>query len=113
MGASKEQWSAIWSRTLILSLVSRCYSPGAPQRYYFTIEGQQNIGKTQFCRLLVPPFWYSSAALSSRDDIIEFYRQTYDKAVVEFAELIGHPRICSKELLLKRTLHLEECERMM
>jgi hypothetical protein len=97
MGAPKEQWSAVWSRTLMLSLVWRCFSPGLPQRYYFTIEGEQNIGKTQLCRLLVPNFWYSSAALSARDDIVEFYRQTYDKAVVEFAELGGTDR-ASKNL---------------
>jgi len=97
LGAPKEQWSAIWSRVLMMSLVWRCFSPGCPQRYYFTIEGEQNIGKTQFCRALVPNFWYTSAALSARDDIIEFYRGTYDKAVIEFAELGGTDR-ASKNL---------------
>jgi predicted P-loop ATPase len=92
LGAPKEQWSCTWARVLIMSVVQRCLDPGSHQRYYFVIEGEQNIGKTRFCRMLVPEHWYTSASLSSRDDIVEFYRQTYDKAVVEFAELGGTDR---------------------
>jgi predicted P-loop ATPase len=71
----------------MLSIMHRCYSPGGQLRYCFVMEGEQNIGKTEFCRRLVPTFWHTSQSIpAAADSPVEFYRATYDKAIVEIPE---------------------------
>jgi hypothetical protein len=91
--AAKEQWSCSWARLLMMCLVWRCFSPGCHQRYYFVFEGDENIGKSHLCRILVPECWYRSSSISAREDIEHYYKHTYDKAVIEFAELGGTDRV--------------------
>jgi len=88
LGAPGEEWSYTWERIFAQSLVRRILEPACPLRYYFAIEGDQNIGKTEFCRSLVPQQWYISVDASKAiDDNTEYYRATYDKIVIEEAEL--------------------------
>jgi len=87
-GVPNDEWSIIWFNTLMLSIMHRCYSPGGQLRYCFTFEGEQNIGKSEFCRRLLPHFWYASQSIpAAADSPVEFYRATYDKGVIEIPEL--------------------------
>lgn len=84
------RWAVAFGRVLMLALVTRCFEPGYHLRYSFALEGKQNIGKTRFCQTLVPPQWYVSASLlEAKEHQAEYLRATYNKAVVEFAELGG------------------------
>jgi len=88
LGATPGAWCNTWGRVFMLSIMHRCYSPGEPLRYYFAIEGKQNIGKTEFCKRLVPDYWHASQSIpTAADSPVEFYRATYDKAIVEIPEL--------------------------
>jgi predicted P-loop ATPase len=93
LGAKDEEWSYIWARIFMLALVERCYRPGSPLRHYAIIEGEEEIGKTWFCRSLVPDQWYVSVNLAqAQHEITEFYRSTFDKPVVELPERGGLDR---------------------
>jgi predicted P-loop ATPase len=86
-------WSAAWARMLPLSQVWRCFNPGCRQRYYFAIEGEQNIGKTSFCKALLPvnPFepdtsyWYVSTSIKQIDK--DFLQLIAPGAVIEYPDL--------------------------
>jgi len=86
-------WSAAWARMLPLSQVWRCFNPGCQQRYYFAIEGEQNIGKTSFCKALLPTnpyepdnsYWYVSASIKNIDK--DFLQIIAPGAVVEYPDL--------------------------
>jgi hypothetical protein len=90
MGAAPGPWSAAWCRTIMLNLVARCKKPGCLTRFYFVIEGQQNIGKSSWCRLLVPQQWFISTGLTqAQTNEDNFNRSIHDKGVVELAEMGG------------------------
>jgi len=86
-------WSAAWARLLPLSQVWRCFEPGCKQRYFFAIEGEQNIGKTDFCKALLPvnpyqtddSYWYVSTSIKNIDK--DFLQIIAPGAVVEFPDL--------------------------
>jgi len=86
-------WSAAWSRMLPLSQVWRCFEPGCMQRYYFALEGDQNIGKTSFCKALLPQspteldtsYWYVSTTIKTIDK--DFQQLIALAAVIEFSDL--------------------------
>jgi predicted P-loop ATPase len=86
-------WSAAWARMLPLSQVWRCFQPGCQQRYYFAIEGEQNIGKTSFCKALLPanpydldnPYWYVSTSIKNLDK--DFQQIIAPGAILEFPDL--------------------------
>jgi len=86
-------WSAAWARMLPLSQVWRCFEPGVQQRYYFAIEGEQNIGKTSFCKALLPinphepdnSYWYVSASIKNIDK--DFLQIIAPGAVIEYPDL--------------------------
>jgi len=78
------QWSATWSRLLMLSLVRRCYEPGCPLRYYFAIESAQNIGKSELCKRFVPSFWFTKGHI--KEDPTNFDKSTVGMAIVEMDE---------------------------
>jgi predicted P-loop ATPase len=86
-------WSAAWARMLPLSQVWRCFNPGCRQRYYFAIEGNQNIGKTSFCKALLPvnpyepdnSYWYVSTSIKNIDK--DFLQLVAPGAVIEFPDL--------------------------
>ena len=87
-GTTNDEWSIIWERMLMLSIMHRCFTPAGQLRYSYVFEGEQNIGKTEFCRRLVPDFWYASQSIpAAADSPIEFYRATYSKAIIEIPEL--------------------------
>jgi predicted P-loop ATPase len=91
--AAPGKWSAAWARMLPLSQVWRCFKPGCHQRYYFAIEGEQNIGKTSFCKALLPinpyepdnSYWYVSTSIKNIDK--DFYQIIAPGAVIEYSDL--------------------------
>jgi len=91
--AAPGAWSAAWARMLPLSQVWRCFEPGCMQRYYFALEGNQNIGKTSFCKALLPQnphnndtsYWYISTTLKTIDK--DFLQIIAPGAVIEFSDL--------------------------
>jgi hypothetical protein len=90
LGVTPGQWSATWCRLIMLNLVARCYEPGCLTRYYFALEGEQNIGKSSWCRLLVPSQWFVATGLTqAQTNEDNFNRSIHDKAVVELAERGG------------------------
>jgi hypothetical protein len=91
-GVQKGQWADACARLLPLAIVTRIMSPGWPLRYYFAIEGEQNIGKSKLCRTLVPSQWYTSASINSHENMVEYYRLTYNKVSIELAEQGGTDR---------------------
>lgn len=94
LGARDEQWSYSWARVFAINLVARCYDPGVPTRYIFVLEGEQNIGKTRWCSSLIPKIWYRSTSFAEfKDNSVEFQRATFDKGVVELAELGGTDKV--------------------
>lgn len=80
-------WSAAWARMLPLSQVWRCFKHGCKQRYYFALEGEQNIGKTEFCKALLPDnsYWYVSTSIKTIDK--DFLQIIAPGAVIEFPDL--------------------------
>jgi len=90
MGVAPGRWSAIWCRTLMMNLVARGDKPGCLTRFYFAIEGKQNIGKSSWCRLLVPQQWFIATGLTqAQTNEDNFNRSIHDKGVIELAELGG------------------------
>ncbi|HEY1871870.1 MAG TPA: VapE domain-containing protein, partial [Chitinophagaceae bacterium] len=91
--AASGAWSAAWARMLPLSQVWRCFNPGCRQRYYFALEGEQNIGKTSFCKALLPvnpyepdnSYWYVSTSIKNIDK--DFLQLVAPGAIIEFPDL--------------------------
>jgi Virulence-associated protein E-like domain len=91
--AAPGAWSAAWARMLPLSQTWRCFEPGCMQRYYFALEGNQNIGKTSFCKALLPQnphnidtsYWYVSTTIKTIDK--DFLQLIAPGAVIEFSDL--------------------------
>jgi hypothetical protein len=87
------RWSAVWSRMLPLAQTWRCLKKGCRLRYYFALEGEQNIGKTSFCKALLPynphepdtSYWYISTAIKTIDK--DFLQLIAPAAVIELADL--------------------------
>jgi hypothetical protein len=88
--AKDEPWSYIWAEIFMLSFVSRCYDPGGMMRTVPVIEGPQKIGKSEFCRLLAPLCWTTTATISDAvNNKVEFDRKTIQSAIVEMPDLGG------------------------
>jgi hypothetical protein len=82
-----EEWTYIWCQIFMLALVARCFDPGCIMRYFFVIEGNQKIGKSELCRLLVPKQWHTTSKISdAANDRVEFDRKTSKVGVVELAD---------------------------
>ena len=94
LGCSPGRWSAIWCEKLMLNLVSRLFEPGCHTRYWFFLEGEQNIGKSMFCSMLVPkPFFVSTGLSQAQSNEDNFNRSIHDKGMVELAELGGTHKV--------------------
>jgi hypothetical protein len=85
-------WAATFSRVLPLCLIYRIMQPGYHIRYYFAIEGEQNIGKSEFCRTIVPEKWSTIGSLQEKDEE-KLGLQFNGHLVVELSEKGGMDRV--------------------
>jgi predicted P-loop ATPase len=105
-------WSAIWARMFMLSIVTKIMEPGFPARNYFVIEGNQNVGKSKFCRKLVPSVWHTEKMLFRDTDLTELYRHISSKLIVEFPELGGKDKLTNNTWKMVTTVVKHSFRRM-
>jgi hypothetical protein len=60
--------AAAWSRLFVMNLVWRILHPGCHTRYFFAVQSNQNIGKSEFCTHIVPPFWSTVGSFAEKNE---------------------------------------------
>lgn len=99
LGVPNDAYHNEVGRRFIIALVARIMEPGCQADYMLVLEGPQGKLKSQFCRALAGPEYFSDNIPSLNADQVRVSQHIRGKSLIEISELAAFSKVSDVETL--------------